>query len=257
MFAEPVDVLSPVATRLAADADPPAGWYLGADRRQPDLSRRRRVRLAGPAPVHSAHAAPRAHREARRGHRRPDADWRTGRPAGVRRRAIHGSVDPVAGGNTVGLNTALLATAFGGLALLASQFTTSRRSAAGFAGAMLGLSLMMAGSAGTRGARRRVDRPALAGVLLRTERASRGRCRHQARSHAGSRGPVGRARRCRRRPLRCPRHRRASHPDRSLQLSPRRDTSRRPLLPTSWRLRAVFTAGLASLATPVTAWGLR
>ena len=42
-----------------------------------------------------------------------------------------------------GLNAALLASVFGGCALLVSQFTRGRRSAAGFTGALLGLSVMM------------------------------------------------------------------------------------------------------------------
>jgi ABC-2 type transport system permease protein len=48
-----------------------------------------------------------------------------------------------------GLNTALLAGVFGACALLASQFTTERRSAAGVTGALLGLSVLvvMAGRA--------------------------------------------------------------------------------------------------------------
>ena len=43
-----------------------------------------------------------------------------------------------------GFNTALLAAVFAACALLASQFTRGRRSAAGFTGALLGLSMMMA-----------------------------------------------------------------------------------------------------------------
>ena len=42
-----------------------------------------------------------------------------------------------------GLNTALLAGVYGGCAVLASQFTTGRRTAAGVSGALLGLSMMM------------------------------------------------------------------------------------------------------------------
>ena len=42
-----------------------------------------------------------------------------------------------------GLNAALLASVFGGCALLVSQFTRGRRSAAGFTGVLLGLSVMM------------------------------------------------------------------------------------------------------------------
>ena len=194
--------------------------------------------------------------EARRHCDGAPVDRRVDRTHGIRRRA--GSRRPalrLSAALLFGLNAALLAGVFGAMALLASQFTRARRTAAGITGVAAGLSLVLT-SAGRTVPGGDWMGAALPALLLRAEQAARPELWREPSCHARARRALGGAERHWPRALRAPRcggTRRAAR----WSAPPERQMGVAGCPLSAWSLRSVFARSLASLSAAAVVVGSR